>query len=119
MPARGCFTRYSLHRVNDGGGRLPGEARFAGALARLCRVFCHLCGVSQLPPNPAFTTTHWSAVLCAGGEDSPAVRAALGHPRGFGGDGNPQGVKTEREVIADILSSIKERRLDRADCGQP
>jgi RNA polymerase sigma factor (sigma-70 family) len=27
--------------------------------------------------NPAFTTTHWSNVLQAGGEDSPAARAAL------------------------------------------
>lgn len=33
--------------------------------------------VSSPQQSPAFTTTHWSAVLCAGGEDSPAVRAAL------------------------------------------
>lgn len=34
--------------------------------------------VSQPHPSPAFTTTHWSAVLHAGAEDSPGVRVALG-----------------------------------------
>ena len=29
--------------------------------------------------NGQFTTTHWSAVLAAGGGDSPAARQALGH----------------------------------------
>lgn len=37
-----------------------------------------LC-VSNAPANVAFTTTHWSAVLHAGAEDSPGVRVALGH----------------------------------------
>ncbi len=33
--------------------------------------------MAELHGNPAFTTTHWSAVLHAGGEDSPVARAAL------------------------------------------
>lgn len=33
--------------------------------------------MARVHQSPAFTTTHWSAVICAGGEDSPTVRAAL------------------------------------------
>lgn len=34
-------------------------------------------GVLGAPQQAVFVTTHWSAVLCAGGDDSPAARAAL------------------------------------------
>lgn len=33
--------------------------------------------MNSIPQSPAFTTTHWSVVLCAGGEDSPTVQSAI------------------------------------------
>lgn len=60
------FSRFAFHAAHSSIATLdvPSAPATLGAVA-------------ELLGNPAFTTTHWSSVLHAGGNDSPSARAAL------------------------------------------
>ena len=67
-------TDEQTGRATDRASR---QNRQAQLLSTLPPIFRHAPTVVDHPGNAAFTTTHWSNVLHAGGEDSPTARAAL------------------------------------------